>query len=60
MSCSNEAAQALAARRGRVPTTAFHRPTMTDDSWPKMWAKHLHWKAWTLDRNGGGTGVRAV
>ena len=60
IACCNEAAQASAARRGRVPTLALARPAMTDDSWPRMWAKHLQWRAWGVDRLGGGTGVRPV
>lgn len=54
ISCANEAAMASQARRGRVPTLALNRPRLTASSWRSMWAKHLHWKAWRLDRQGGG------
>ena len=60
IACCNEAAQATAARRGRIPTLALPKPAMTDDSWPRMWARHLQWRAWGLDRLGGGTGIRPV
>ena len=46
---------ALAARRGnRVPTMGYRKPRDTTDSFRKMWHSHLHWKAWSLDRQGGG------
>ena len=54
VACANEAAMSGAARRGRVPTLALNKPRATAASWRSMWAKHLHWKAWTLDRQGGG------
>jgi hypothetical protein len=60
IACCNEAAQARAARKGRIPTLALPKPAPTADSWPRMWAKHLHWQAWKLDRQGGGQGVRPV
>lgn len=52
--CANEAAMSGAARKGRVPTLALAKPRATAASWRSMWANHLHWKAWTLDRQGGG------
>lgn len=46
---------ALAARRGKkVPTMGFRKPRKTDDSFHKQWFGHLQWKAWRLDRQGGG------
>ena len=60
IACCNEAAQARAVRKGRVPTLALPKPSPTADSWPRMWSKHLHWQAWKLDRQGGGQGVRPV
>ena len=55
IACANEASMALAARRGKkVPTMGYRKPRATDDSFHKMWFSHLQWKAWRLDRQGGG------
>lgn len=44
-----------AARRGKsIPTMAFRKPTASTESWRQVWHKHLHWKSWQLDRQGGG------
>ena len=54
IACVNEAAAASAARAGRVPTQALPKPRLTDSSWRSMFDRHVRWKAWTVDRLGGG------
>ena len=55
IACANEASMALAARKGKkMPTMGYRKPRATDDSFHKMWFSPLQWKAWRLDRQGGG------
>jgi len=46
---------ALAAARGKnIPAMGYRKPRDTDVSFHKTWFSHLQWKAWRLDRQGGG------
>ena len=55
IACANESAMALAAARGKnVPAMGYRKPRDTDVSFHKTWFSHLQWKAWRLDRQGGG------
>ena len=51
---------ALTARRGkRVPTMGYRAPRREDSekagsNFHRTWFNHLQWKAWRLDRLGGG------